>query len=139
MISKILRFGAVGAVALIFAACSKPPFQVIDLTPEGHRVSYSASKPMGCMLVGEKQGIARVGNTKASISQLKESAKNDAINNSAFLQQVGSGKGDKRLVVYISKEEWLCGKYETVCEDKEPKISDVSALKVYGEVYECKF
>lgn len=57
MISKILRFGAVGAVALIFVACSKQPFQVIDLTPEGHRVSYSASKPMGCMLVGEKQGI----------------------------------------------------------------------------------
>lgn len=138
MLSKILKFCALGALALVFAACAKP-FVGTELTPEGHQMSYSQSKPMGCMLVGEKQGVARKGKTDATIGQLKESAKNDMVNNAAFLQQVGSSKGNKRLVAYIAKEEWGCGKYEAPCKDREPDISDVSILKVYGEVYECNF
>ena len=138
MLSKILKFGALGALALVFAACAKP-FIGTELTPEGHQMSYSQSKPMGCMLVGEKQGVARKGKTDATIGQLKESAKNDMVNNAAFLQQVGASKGNKRLVAYIAKEEWGCGKHEAPCKDREPDISDVSILKVYGEVYECNF
>ena len=140
MISKILKFGAVGAVAMIFVACSKPPFEVTYLIPEANRLSFTQSKPMACMLVGEKEGVARVGNTKATISKIEESAKNDLLNNSAHLATVGDNQNkNKRLVVYVSKQEWSCGKYEAPCKSKNPKVGDVSALKIYGEIYECSF
>ena len=141
MLNKILKFGAVGAVAMIFVACSKPPFEVTYLIPEANRLSFSQNKPMGCMLVGEKDGVARVGKTEATISKLEESAQNDMLNKSAGLLTVGGNQDkNKRMVVYLSKKEWQCGKYEKPCKNQEnPKIKEVSALKVSGEIYECSF
>lgn len=133
MLSRVIRFSVVGAVALVFAACSLPPFQVTELTPEGHRLVLSDNKPLGCMLVGEKTGLARIGKTEATREKLIESARNDLLNNSVYLADTGANKDNKkRLVVYPAKTEVMCGRLEEPCESSNPKIKDISALKIYG-------
>ena len=140
MLSKVLKLGAIGAVSLVFVACS--PFVGTELTNEGKLMSFSQSKPMGCMLVGEKQGKAtKTWKIKATAQQFKDSAINDMINNAAFLQQVGAKKDGttKRLVVYSAREEWGCDEHGTPCKERVPDIDDVKTLTIYGEIYECNF
>ena len=145
MLTKILNFAAFCGVSLLVAGCSLfqkplPPYQIIEQTADAHRLAFSQSKPMGCMLVGEKEGRARVGATSgATMELLRESARNDLLNKSAYLVEVGSSK---RLVVYQSKEIWMCTSKEVPeipCANANFKIEDVSSLRVAGEIYECKF
>ena len=148
------KFGiaALCGLSAVFVACaSKPPYTVTNLSAEAHRLAFSQSKPMGCMLVGEKEGIARAGETSATMEQLRESAKNDLLNKSAYLVEVGSSK---RLVVYHAFEKWSCKSSDvgfmtkiTGGANTNPEVpchegfsvSEVSTLRVGGEIYECKF
>ena len=151
MLNKILGVVAFCGVSLLLVACSsKPLYQVTALSSDAHRLAFSQSKPMGCMLVGEKEGIARIGETSATMEMMRESAKNDLMNKSAYLVEVGSSK---RLVVYLASEKWSCKAEKgfmskmTGGSNENPeipchegfKVNEVSSLRVAGEIYECKF
>lgn len=151
MLSKILSVATFCGLSLFVVGCaSKPPYQVTALSSDAHRLAFSQSKPMGCMLVGEKEGIARIGETSATMEMMRESAKNDLLNKSAYLVEVGSSK---RLVVYPAGEKWSCKAEKgfmskmTGGANENPEmpcstgfsVSEVSSLRIAGEIYECKF
>lgn len=143
MLKQFLTVGVLCAVSLFVAGCGffsspLPPYQQTELTAEGHRLAFSQNKPMGCMLVGEKEGLASVGKTSgATIELLRQSARNDLINKSAYLAQVGSSK---RMVVYQSSETWRCNVEgnEVPCQINTA-TKNFSSVRVGGEIYECKF
>ncbi len=61
MFSKVLNFGAIIGLSLLVTACSRPIFQVTQLTPEANRVAVSPFKPRdNCKIVSEKEGVANV-------------------------------------------------------------------------------
>ena len=152
MLKSVLSVAAFCGLSLLFVACSsKPLYQVTALSSDAHRLAFSQSKPMGCMLVGEKEGIARIGETSATMEMMRESAKNDLLNKSAYLVEVGSSK---RLVVYHAAEIWNCkaekgfmnsltgganDNPEIPCPGNNFDVKEVSSLRVKGEIYECKF
>ncbi len=136
---KSLKFLILCGVALLFAGCAnKVAFQVVPLSKEASSIMLSQSKPMGCMLVGEQEGRAYVGNTDATLDMLEESAKNDILNKCVNIQ---ANSNAKRMVVYFAEKKWSCkkGRAEKPCDVNNVKKGRITSLVVVGEIYECNF
>lgn len=89
MLGKALKVVVLCVVALLFAGCtSKAAFQITPLSDEASRIMFSQNKPMGCMLVGEQEGRAYVGNTNATMDMLEESAKTICLINVFICKQI---------------------------------------------------
>lgn len=146
MLGKALKVVVLCVVALLFAGCtSKAAFQITPLSDEASRIMFSQNKPMGCMLVGEQEGRAYVGNTNATMDMLEESAKNDMLNKCVYMQANSSAK---RMVVYFAEKKWSCkkGSVEQPCDvdgdtdkKRKRKRGNIASLVVVGEIYECNF
>ena len=132
-----------GCGLLDFETTAKPQFEVTPLRDEAKPISFSPSKPYGCMIVGEREGKANASGTRGATKELlRTSARNDLRNEATHLIQLGQSK---RFLVYISKETAICDLQGREVNCASIPVSQGQqeplprAYRVFGEVYECKW
>lgn len=150
MLSKILKFGAVGAfVAIYTTGCGlfdspepKPPYQPKQLEAQARGITVAKSTPYNCKILGEVEGKDNViGKSGATRELLREGAMNDLRNEASYV----AGQGT-RAMLSITKEEVLCtatvgGEMQTInCTNGLPKGAKNGSLvshRIHAQVFDC--